>query len=332
MYIVESYTLAVVLTFVTMLCWGSWANTQKLAEKSWRFELFYWDYVIGIVLMALLFAFTLGSIGEQGRGFLADLKQADPTNLGKALLGGIIFNAANILVAAAIAIAGMSVAFPVGIGIALVLGVIINYVATPQGNATWLFAGVGLVTVAIVLDAIAYRKKASQSMKVPTTGIVLSLVGGVMMALFYRFVASSMTDDFIHPKAGFLTPYTATLFFSVGVLVSNLVFNTILMKKPFEGAPVSYTQYFKGGAKTHLTGILGGMIWCVGMSLSIIAAGKAGFPISYGLGQGATLVAALWGVFIWKEFRGSKGTAGLLTAMFLLFFVGIGLIIYAGSN
>lgn len=332
MYIVESYTLAVVLTFVTMLCWGSWANTQKLAEKSWRFELFYWDYVIGIVLMALLFAFTLGSIGEQGRGFLADLKQADPTNLGKALLGGIIFNAANILVAAAIAIAGMSVAFPVGIGIALVLGVIINYVATPQGNATWLFAGVGLVTVAIVLDAIAYRKKASQSMKVPTKGIVLSLVGGVMMALFYRFVASSMTDDFIHPKAGFLTPYTATLFFSVGVLVSNLVFNTILMKKPFEGAPVSYTQYFKGGAKTHLTGILGGMIWCVGMSLSIIAAGKAGFPISYGLGQGATLVAALWGVFIWKEFRGSKGTAGLLTAMFLLFFVGIGLIIYAGSN
>ena len=332
MYIVESYTLAVVLTFVTMLCWGSWANTQKLAEKSWRFELFYWDYVIGIVLMALLFAFTLGSIGEQGRGFLADLKQADPTNLGKALLGGIIFNAANILVAAAIAIAGMSVAFPVGIGIALVLGVIINYVATPQGNATWLFAGVGLVTVAIVLDAIAYRKKASQSMKVPTKGIVLSLVGGVMMALFYRFVASSMTDDFIHPKAGFLTPYTATLFFSVGVLVSNLVFNTILMKKPFEGAPVSYTQYFKGGAKTHLMGILGGMIWCVGMSLSIIAAGKAGFPISYGLGQGATLVAALWGVFIWKEFRGSKGTAGLLTAMFLLFFVGIGLIIYAGSN
>jgi len=332
MYIVESYTLAVVLTFVTMLCWGSWANTQKLAEKSWRFELFYWDYVIGIVLMALLFAFTLGSIGEQGRGFLADLKQADPANLGKALLGGIIFNAANILVAAAIAIAGMSVAFPVGIGIALVLGVIINFIATPQGNATWLFAGVGLVTLAIVLDAIAYRKKASQSMKVPTKGIVLSLVGGVLMALFYRFVASSMADDFFHPKAGFLTPYTATLFFSLGVLVSNLVFNTILMKKPFEGAPVSYTQYFKGGAKAHLTGILGGMIWCVGMSLSIIAAGKAGFPISYGLGQGATLVAALWGVFIWKEFRGSKGTAGLLTAMFLLFFVGIGLIIYAGSN
>ncbi len=332
MYIVESYTLAVILTFVTMLCWGSWANTQKLAEKSWRFELFYWDYVIGIVLMSLLFAFTLGSFGEQGRGFLADLKQADPANLSKALLGGIIFNAANILVAAAIAIAGMSVAFPVGIGIALVLGVIINYMATPQGSPVWLFAGVGLVTIAILLDAIAYRKKASQSMKVPTKGIVLSLVGGVLMALFYRFVASSMTDDFLQPKAGFLTPYTATVFFAIGVLVSNLFLNTILMKRPFEGVPVSYAQYFRGGLKEHLTGILGGMIWCVGMSLSIIAAGKAGFPVSYGLGQGATLIAALWGVFIWKEFKGSKGTSGLLAAMFLLFVVGIGLIIYAGSH
>jgi len=332
MYIVESYTLAVVLTFVTMLCWGSWANTQKLAEKSWRFELFYWDYVIGIVLMSLFFAFTLGSIGDQGRDFLTDLKQADSSNIQKAMLGGIIFNAANILVAAAIAIAGMSVAFPVGIGIALVLGVIINYIATPQGNAVWLFAGVGLVAVAIVIDALAYRKKASQAMKVPTKGIVLSLVGGVMMALFYRFVASSMATDFVHPEGGFLTPYTAAIFFSLGILLSNLLFNTILMKKPFEGAPVSYAQYFKGGLKEHLTGIFGGMIWCIGMSLSIIAAGKAGFPVSYGLGQGATLVAALWGVFIWKEFKGSKGTSGLLTAMFLLFVVGIGLIIYAGSH
>ena len=332
MYIVESYTLAVVLTFVTMLCWGSWANTQKLAEKSWRFELFYWDYVIGIVLMSLLFAFTLGSFGDQGRSFLVDLKQADPANLQKAILGGIIFNAANILVAAAITIAGMSVAFPVGIGIALVLGVIINYIATPQGNAVWLFAGVGLVTLAIVIDALAYRRKASQAMKVPTKGILLSLVGGVMMALFYRFVASSMATDFIHPEAGFLTPYTATVFFSLGILLSNLIFNTILMKKPFEGTPVNYSLYFKGGLRAHLTGILGGMIWCIGMSLSIIAAGKAGFPISYGLGQGATLVAALWGVFIWKEFKGSKGTSGMLTAMFLLFVIGIGLIIYAGSH
>jgi glucose uptake protein len=332
MYIVETYSVAVLLSFATMLCWGSWANTQKLAEKSWRFELFYWDYVIGIVLMSFLFSLTLGSYGDQGRGFIADLKMADTANIQKAILGGVIFNAANILVAAAIAIAGMSVAFPVGIGIALVLGVIINYIATPSGNAAWLFTGVGLVTAAIVVDAVAYRKKASQSMKIPTKGIVLSLVGGIMMALFYRFVASSMATDFNQPEPGYLTPYSATFFFSIGVLLSNLAFNTILMKRPFEGEPVTYFQYFKGGLKEHLTGILGGMIWCIGMSLSILAAGKAGFPISYGLGQGATLIAALWGVFIWKEFKGSKGTTGLLTAMFLLFILGIGIIIYAGSN
>lgn len=330
MYIVSSYFLAVVLCFVTMLCWGSWANTQKLAQKSWRYELFYWDYVIGILLMSLLFSFTLGSIGEQGRGFVEDIGQAQMSCIGNALLGGIIFNAANILVAAAISIAGMSVAFPVGIGIALALGVLVNYFAKPQGNAFWLFFGVVLITLAIVFDAVAYRKKSSQTQKVPTKGIVLSVVGGVLMALFYRFVASSMVTNFEQPEAGFLTPYTAVFIFAIGILLSNFIFNTLLMKRPFEGDAVSYSQYFKGSSKEHLTGIFGGAIWCIGMTFSIIAAGKAGFAISYGLGQGATLVAALWGVFIWKEFKGTKGTSVLLTTMFVLFLVGLGMLIYAG--
>ena len=330
MYIVSSYFLAVVLCVITMLCWCSWANTQKLAQKSWRFELFYWDYVIGILLMSLLFSFTMGSNGEQGRSFMEDIRQAQMSNIGSALLGGIVFNAANILIVAAISIAGMSVAFPVGIGIALVLGVVVNYIASPQGSAAWLFAGVALITVAIVIDALAYRKKTSQAHKVPTKGIVLSVVGGVLMALFYRFVASSMVTNFEQPEAGFLTPYTAVFIFSAGVLLSNFLFNTILMKKPFEGTPVTYSHYFAGKPKEHLTGILGGMIWCVGMTFSIIAAGKAGFAISYGLGQGATLVAAMWGVFIWKEFKGVKGTTGQLATMFVLFFIGIGMLIYAG--
>ncbi len=312
MYIVSSYSFAVFLCLITMLCWGSWANTQKLAEKSWRFELFYWDYVIGIVLMSLLFAFTLGSFGTEGRSFILDLKQAEAGNLLNAFLGGIVFNAANILVVAAISVAGMSVAFPVGIGIALVLGVLINYIASPQGNASWLFVGGGLITVAIVLDALAYRKKASQIKKVPANGILLAVSGGVLMALFYRFVASSMASNLEQPEAGYLSPYTAVVIFALGILASNFLFNTILMKKPVEGNPVSYSDYFSGRSKDHLTGILGGLIWCVGMSLSIIASGKAGFAISYGLGQGATLIAALWGVFIWKEFKQINGISGLL--------------------
>lgn len=333
MFIVGSYSLAVVLCIVTMICWGSWANTQKIAAKSWRFELFYWDYVLGIVLFSLILGLTLGSNGSQGMGFVENLKQANSSSITSALIGGVIFNLSNILVVAAISIAGMAVAFPVGIGIALVLGVIINYLAMPKGNPVWLFAGVALVCLAIIIDALAYKKKTAQSQKVPTKGIVLSVVGGVLMALFYRFVAASMAPTMETPEAGLLTPYSAIFIFSLGILVSNLVFNTILMKKPIEGTSLTYGDYFKGGFKEHLTGILGGIIWNIGMSLSILASGKAGFAISYGLGQGATLVAALWGVFIWKEFKGSsKSINQLLLYMFLLFAAGLVLIIAAGNN
>ncbi len=332
MFIISSYAMAIIFTVITMLCWGSWANTQKLAAKNWRFELFYWDYVIGVVLLALIFAFTLGSYGEGGRGFLADISQADPNNIGSALLGGVVFNAANILLVAAIAIAGMSVAFPIGIGIALIMGVVVNYIAAPKGNATLLFIGVGFIAVAIILDAIAYSKLSKIKEKVSAKGIVLSVAAGVLMALFYRFVAASMADDFYNPAVGKMTPYSACVIFTLGIFLSNFLFNTILMKKPFIGEPVTYKQYFAGDLKTHITGVLGGTIWCIGMSLSIIAAGRAGYAVSYGLGQGATLVAALWGVFIWKEFKGaSKQVNLLLSLMFLCFVSGIALIIVAGK-
>jgi len=332
MYIVETYAVAVILTVITMLCWGSWANTQKLAAKTWRFELFYWDYVLGILIFSLILGHTLGSIGSHGMGFTDNLRQASWTSFFGALAGGVIFNLANILIVAAIAIAGMSVAFPVGIGIALVLGVIINYIAKPQGDALLLFSGVALVSIAIVIDALAYGKKTAQAHKVPARGIILSIVGGVLMALFYRFVAASMAINQVNPEAGMLTPYAAVFIFSLGVLISNFLFNTILMRKPFEGSPVTYSLYFRGSLKEHLTGIGGGMIWCVGMSLSILAANKAGFAISYGLGQGATLIAALWGVFIWKEFKNApKMVNKLLAMMFVLFVAGLGLIIIAGS-
>lgn len=331
MFIVSNYSLAVIFTFITMLCWGSWANTQKLAAKTWRFELYYWDYVLGIVLFALLSAFTLGSTGDLGRNFLTDIQQADLIAIWNAFLGGAIFNLANILLVAAIAIAGMSVAFPLGIGIALILGVVVNYIGAPKGDPVLLFAGVAMVAVAIVLDAIAYSKKSKDKQKVTTKGILLSVVAGLLMSLFYRFVAISMSGNFEYPEAGRLTPYTALVIFALGIFVSNLVFNTVLMRKPIEGEPVQYKTYFHEGFKTHLTGILGGLIWALGMLFNIIAAGKAGYAISYGLGQGATLVGALWGVFIWKEFKGASKTVNImLVFMFLLFMSGIGMIILAG--
>lgn len=332
MFIPQSYSLAIILCIVTMLCWGSWGNTQKLAGKSWRFELFYWDYVIGILMFSLLLGFTLGSNGENGREFLEDIKQAESGNILNAMLGGIIFNASNILLVAAMAIAGMAVAFPVGVGIALVLGVIINYVFAPQGNATWLFAGVALIVAAIVIDAIAYKKHSASLKKVSGKGILLSVSAGVLMALFYRFVASSMVTSFEAPEPGKLTPYSAIFFFALGVLISNFLFNYLIMKRPFDGAPLSFKDYTKGGFSVHLTGVLGGVIWNIGMSMSILASGKAGFAISYGLGQGATLIAALWGVFIWKEFKeASKSVNTLVFLMFLAYLGGLALLVYAGT-
>ncbi|MDR1723477.1 MAG: GRP family sugar transporter [Tannerella sp.] len=332
MFIVNNYSLAVIFCIVTMLCWGSWGNTQKLAGKSWRYELFYWDYVIGILLFSLVSAFTLGSFGSAGRSFLPDLCQAEWGNIGSAFLGGIVFNAANILLAAAISIAGLSVAFPVGIGLALVLGVIINYLGQKAGDPVLLFGGVALVTVAIVLNAVAYNKQAKQAKKVSSKGLILSLVAGLLMSFFYRFVAASMDlDDFVNPAVGKMTPYTAMFIFACGIFVSNFVFNTLVMKRPFEGVPVSYKEYFRGGFNIHLVGILGGLIWGLGNAFNLIAAGKAGAAISYGLGQGATLVSAFWGVFIWKEFKDApKGTNIYLYLMFLLFLIGIGVIIAAG--
>ena len=333
MFIVQSYPLAIVFCIITMLCWGSWANTQKLAGKTWRFELFYWDYVIGIFLFSILSALTLGTIGKEGRSFVTDLHQADASNIASALVGGFIFNAANILFSAAIAIAGMAVAFPIAIGLALVLGVIVNYLASEKGDPVFLFTGVALVAIAIIINALAYRKASAANRQVSKKGIIVSLVAGMLMSFFYRFIAASMDlENFSSPAPGKMTPYTAVFVFSAGILLSNFIFNTILMKKPLQGHPTSYAEYFGGGFGLHLVGILGGLIWGLGNSLNLVAAGKAGPAISYGLGQGATLIAALWGVFIWREFQNApRGTNFLITGMFIFFVAGLGLLIYAGT-
>ncbi|HVS96056.1 MAG TPA: nucleoside hydrolase [Puia sp.] len=338
MFIVNNYTTAVLLCIITMFCWGSWANTQKLAGRSWRFELFYWDYVLGILLFSLLFGHTLGAVGSEGRHFIDDLHQASWNNFLSAALGGVIFNAANILLAAAIAVAGMAVAFPIGIGMALVLGVVINFAADQRGNPFWLFAGVAAIILAILLNASAYRRSTSSARapgggkKVTTKGILLAVSAGILMSFFYRFVAASMDlDNFAHPAPGKLTPYTAMYVFALGIFVSNFVFNTLFMRRPVSGRPVSYKEYFAGPWKTHLVGLLGGLIWGLGNGLNLVASGKAGPAISYGLGQGATLVAAAWGVFVWKEFApATRATRRLIAGMFIFFLCGIGMIVYAG--
>jgi len=338
MVLIQSYPVAVLMCIITMICWGSWANTQKLASKEWRFQLFYWDYCLGVLLLTLIFAFTLGSMGAHPRSFMEDLRQADPKYIGYAMLGGVIFNIANILLVAAIDIAGMAVAFPIGIGLALVIGVIMSYLENPRGNPTILFAGVACVAAAIILDALAYRRLPARGQKTTAKGIVLSVLCGILMSQFFVFVQKSMPKSLAQlgtpDGEGMLTPYTALVFFALGLFLSSFVVNTIVMMKPFVGDPVPFSDYFtKGNTRLHLVGILGGVIWGVGMSLAIISGDAAGYAISYGLGQGATMVAALWGVFIWKEFQNAReGTNGLLALMFALFVVGLALIVYANAG
>ncbi len=335
MFVVNSYFLAVIFCFITMMCWGSWGNTQKLAAKSWRYELFYWDYVIGMLIFALLIAFTMGSIGDQGRSFVADLSQADMRNIGSVILGGVIFNASNILLSASTSIAGLSVAFPLGVGLSLVLGTVINYIGAPKGDPVILFIGVALIVVAIICNGIASGKvqKSEVDKKDSRKGILLAIAAGILMSFFYRFVAAAMDlNDFAAPAAGKVTPYTAIVIFSVGVFLSNFIFNSLVMRWPFVGERVYYREYFKGDFKTHLVGMLGGAIWCLGTAFSYIASGKAGAAISYALGQGAPLIAAIWGVFVWKEFKdGNKATTALLSMMFLLFIAGLACIILSGN-
>lgn len=331
MLIVESYTIAVIMCVITMMCWGSWANTQKLASNEWQFQLFYWDYSIGVLVLALVFAFTIGSTGEEGRAFMPDISQAGNEALRSAFIGGVIFNLANILLVTAIDIAGMAVAFPVAIGLALVIGVVTNYLAAPVGDARLLFAGVGLVTAAVIVCAMIYARLPQDGNRSVGKGLAISIIAGIAMGFFYRFVAASISVDFANPEAGLMTPYSAGVVFAVGLLLSNVIWLIPLMYKPISGEVAPIGEYFsKGTPRLHLVGILGGAIWCVGFSFSFIASGAAGAAIAYGLGQGATMVAAFWGVFIWREFKDApSGTSGMIAAMFALFFVGLGLIIFS---
>jgi len=338
MYFCSNYTIAVLLCVVCMFCWGSWGNTQKLAGKSWRYELFYWDYVIGVLLFSAVMGLTLGSTGANKEwGFLANLKSSFGTTWLWPLAAGVVFNLSNILLSAAIAVAGMSVAFPVGVGLALVGGTIFNYAVQQKGSLPLIILGLVLIVVSIICNALAFKAKsggAAANAGATKKGLVLAIFAGLLMMWFSPLVNNALDLTFTKamPEAGKMTPYTAFFVFAIGIFLSNFVWNTIAMKKPVSGEPVPASAYFKGGFPIHLVGVLGGSIWGMGTLLSFVSGGAAGPAISYALGQGATLVSALWGILIWKEFAGApKKSAVLNTAMFVLFVAGLAVLIKAGS-
>jgi glucose uptake protein len=303
-----------------MLCWGSWANTLKLCP-GYRFQLFYWDYVIGLLAGAILWGLTFGSFGSTGRMFYADVLHADAHSILLAVTGGVIFNIANLLLVAAIDIAGLAVAFPIGIGLALVIGAFSSYVLSPQGNPLLLFGGITLVAAAIVFDAFAYRLREKDRAAISRRGIVISLIAGVLMGCFYPFVSKSMTGE---RATG---PYAAVLFFAVGVALSAIPVNYLLMKMPLDGGePASMKGYWQAHGTWHLWGAFGGAMWCTG-ALANFVASKAhivGPAVSYSIGQGATMISACWGVFVWREFTAAPTRSKTFLAyMFVLFLGGL---------
>lgn len=333
MILLTNYWLAILFCVFAMICWGSWSNTQKLVEKNWRFELFYWDLIVGILLMSVVSAFTVGSLGDSGRTFLDDLKQADLNSIVFAMLGGLLWNAGNLLLVAAIAIAGMSVAFPIGGGLAWVLGIVLNYInvvlkgGTPSSNPLELWIGVAIIVAAIFLSGKSYQKLSREKKQTSMKGILISVIAGLFIAFFYPVVVNSLDAQFVSGGKGTLTPYSGVFFFAIGVFVSTFFINPIFMRRPVAGSPVKMKAYFEGSFKTHLTGILGGAIWMLGMIFSYMAVGAANPAIAYALSNAAPVVAILWGVFVWKEFKDApKGTNRLLAIMFVCYIVGLVLI------
>jgi glucose uptake protein len=322
----DIYWVALSFMLVSMLCWGSWANTVKLCP-GYRFQLFYWDYVAGLMVAATVWGLTLGSFGSSAKPFLADVAQASPHALLLALAGGAVFNVANLLLVAAIDIAGLAVAFPVGIGLALVVGAAGNYLLAPKGNPLLLFGGIALVVGAIVLDAMAYRQRENVRSKPARRGLILSLFSGLLMGSFYPLVAGAMNGQ--HPTG----PYAATLFFAVGVAVCAVPVNYLFMRFPLDaGRPAEMRDYRMAPSRWHWAGILGGVIWCSGALSNFLASNAhiVGPAVSYSIGQGATMISAAWGVFIWHEFASATPrTKVLLTWMFILFLCGLGSIAIA---
>jgi len=311
MFSPATFATAFIMTAFSAVFWGSWANTYK-GTKGYAFELFYWDYIVGVVLISLIFALTLGSHGASGESFLANLQATSGANIVWAMIGGFIFNIANLLLVAGIAIAGLAIAFPIAIGIAVIEGVVLSYILQPKGNPLYLAGGVALATAAILFDAMAYKRLGGN--KVTRKGIVVNVVSGLLMGGFAPFVTRAMTAG--HP----LTPYSVAVCFSLGAFLCCFVANPYLMKHPLLGEPVTFYGFWKASARDHILGVLGGIIWGLGGCFNFIAAGFVGVAISYAIGQSAPMIAALWGVLVWKEFRGADSKAwGYLTLMFIAY-------------
>src|SRR6202140_691401 len=324
MFVPHSFVIALIMMIASAVCWGSGANTYK-GFRNYRFELFYWDYALGIFLISLVLAFTMGSTADDPSRFLANVHNADNSNIASTMFAGIIFNLANLLLVAGIDMAGLAIAFPVAIGIALVVGVVSSYILQPKGHGGLLAAGVVCALVAVILDGKAYGSLPTANRAISRKSIVTCVVSGVLMGVWAPFVTRSMT------YGNTLGPYSVAVFLTLGALLSCLVWNIYFMKHPLVGQPVNFAGYFKGPMSGHALGLLGGFIWGIGMVFNLVAASFTGVAISYAIGQSAPMVAALWGILAWKEFEGAPGKAKMYLGLMFVFYC-VGILLVARAN
>jgi glucose uptake protein len=328
MFTPSSLSIALLMMITSAVCWGSWANTYK-GVKGYRFELFYWDYAVGIFLVSVVLAFTMGSTGNDSSSFLNNVRAADTSNIVSALIGGALFNLANLLLVAAIDMAGLAVAFPVSIGIALVVGTVLSYALQPRGNAVSLALGVACAFVAVLLDGKAYGSLAATGRAVSKKSLITCVVSGVLMGLWAPFMTHAMTHT--TTRGNTLGPYSAAVFLTLGALLSCFIWNVYFMKHPLVGEPVSFRGFFSGPASGHLLGLFGGCVWGIGTVFNLVAASFTGVAISYAIGQSAPMVAALWGILAWKEFENSGPRAKIYLALMFLFY-GLAIFLVARAN
>lgn len=324
MFTPQSLGVALIMMITSAICWGSWANTYK-GVKSYRFELFYWDYAIGIFLISLILGHTMGMTGNGSDSLINNIHSSGVSNVVYALIGGALFNLANLLLVAAIDMAGLAVAFPVSIGIALVVGVVLSYALQPKGHVGFLAAGVTCAVIAVILDGKAYGNLASAGRSASKKSLITCVVSGILMGLWAPFMTHAMT------RGNPLGPYSAAIFLTMGALLSCFVWNIYFMKHPLVGDPVSFSGFFHAPASGHLLGLLGGVVWGIGTVFNLVAASFTGVAISYAIGQSAPMVAALWGILVWKEFEGSASRAKLYLVLMFAFY-SLAIVLVARAN
>src|SRR5215468_5130937 len=325
MFTPQTFSLALLMMITSAICWGSWANTYK-GVKNYRFELFYWDYAIGIFLMALILGHTMGATSNDASNIVQNIHSASTSNVVYALVGGAIFNLANLLLVAAIDMAGLAVAFPISIGIALVVGTLLSYALQPKGNAALLGLGVICALIAVILDGKAYGSLARAEKAISRKSVIVCIVSGILMGLWAPFLTRAMTSE-----PGTLGPYSAVIFLTLGALLSCFIWNLYFMKHPLVGEPVSFSGFFRGPVSGHLLGVFGGFIWGTGTVFNMVAASLTGVAISYAIGQSAPMVGALWGVFVWKEFAGASSRAKMFLAGMFVFYC-LAILLIAKAN